>query len=76
MAGAARVVWLGALPNCQTAQTPALPHCASQIEEEVRKEQAGKEAAAEEVPEWELYKQQVNTGGGHRWAGECLFVWE
>ncbi len=30
-----------------------------QIEEEVRKEQAGQEAAAEELPEWELYKQQV-----------------
>ncbi|KAI7839101.1 hypothetical protein COHA_007106 [Chlorella ohadii] len=28
------------------------------IEEEVRKEQAGQEAAAEELPEWELYKQQ------------------
>lgn len=39
---------------------PPLP-CFLQIEEDVRKEQAGKEQEQEELPEWELYKQQVGT---------------
>ena len=38
---------------------PPLP-CFLQIEEDVRKEQAGKEQEQEELPEWELYKQQVS----------------